>query len=170
MDGITNHVRDPLVKAALRKIPPSCHNLFNAESFTSALEKAGGVRRCFWPVHKRNTASSGIASQAISNKANCCPSQGKKQHPVPSQGTSGSHPKVSSMHTSFCNPLPSQGECNHSYPSQGRNSRHAAASTNKDSFRGRQSQPNQKPQQQYGGNRKRASSSSGYRGNKRRKY
>lgn len=48
-DNILNYVRDPLVKSTLRKILPSSYNLFNAEQFSTALEKAGGVKKAFLP-------------------------------------------------------------------------------------------------------------------------
>lgn len=51
--GIFRHVRDSLMKSTLSKIPPSCHNLFDAEKFTTAIEKAGGVRKCFFPLNKK---------------------------------------------------------------------------------------------------------------------
>ncbi|KOB73467.1 Uncharacterized protein OBRU01_10691 [Operophtera brumata] len=36
----------------LRKIPPSCSNLFDAEKFTSTLAKMGEPRKVFWPHTK----------------------------------------------------------------------------------------------------------------------
>lgn len=48
-------VRDPLHKSMLRKIPPTNHNLFDSDKFTSTLEKAGGVRKVFWPREKDRT-------------------------------------------------------------------------------------------------------------------
>ncbi|KAJ8727632.1 hypothetical protein PYW07_001751 [Mythimna separata] len=49
---LAKEAKDPLMKASLKKIPPTCTNLFNAEKFTAAVEKAGGVRKCFWPLKK----------------------------------------------------------------------------------------------------------------------
>lgn len=169
-DGIINHVRDPLLKASLRKIPPSCHNLFNEESFSSTIEKSGGIRKCFWPLKKKNATVGGAASQAGPSKVNSCPSQGNIQHPLPSQGTSMG-PCVHNRQATCCNAPPSQGASQFSYPTQGHNMRHTiTGGSSNNSFRGRQSRPRQRPQGQYEGNRKRASSSSKYRGNKRRKY
>ncbi|KAF9810914.1 hypothetical protein SFRURICE_005340 [Spodoptera frugiperda] len=54
-DGITNHVRDPLIKATLRKIPPSDRHLFENESFTAALEKMGGVKKAFVATKTTNS-------------------------------------------------------------------------------------------------------------------
>ncbi|KAH9636093.1 hypothetical protein HF086_008393 [Spodoptera exigua] len=51
-DCVTKQAKDPLMKASLKKIPPTCTNLFNAEKFTAAIEKSGGVRKCFWPLQK----------------------------------------------------------------------------------------------------------------------
>ncbi|CAH2089093.1 unnamed protein product [Euphydryas editha] len=72
-DGITNHVRDPLIKTTLRKIPPSDRNLFESESFTAALEKMGGVKKTFLPLAK---PTSGSASQAGPSKTARYPPQG----------------------------------------------------------------------------------------------
>lgn len=47
-EGVLASVKDPFHKNALRKIPPSCSNLFNADQFSSALEKAGGLKKIFW--------------------------------------------------------------------------------------------------------------------------
>lgn len=56
-EGILSSVKDPLHKAALRKVPPSSSNLFEAEKFSSMLDKAGGVRKVFWQKNKdRNSA------------------------------------------------------------------------------------------------------------------
>lgn len=56
-EGILASVKDPFHKIALRKIPPSCSTLFDTEKFSSVLEKAGGVKKVFWPRDKdRNFA------------------------------------------------------------------------------------------------------------------
>lgn len=44
-DGIFNFVRDPLIKLALRKIPPTNRHIFNTELLTLTLHKAGGVKK-----------------------------------------------------------------------------------------------------------------------------
>lgn len=86
-DGVTNAVRDPLVKASLRKIPPSEVSLFNSEQLVIALEKAGGVKKAFWPVSR---SSSTTASTSQVGKWPIRPSQGQyyaiPQPRVPSQG------------------------------------------------------------------------------------
>lgn len=49
-DAVIKHVKDPAVKMSLNKIPPSVTHIFEADAFSAALEKAGGVRRAFWPL------------------------------------------------------------------------------------------------------------------------
>lgn len=57
-EAILASVKDPHYKNALRKVPPTCANLFNAEKFSSALDKAGGVNKIFWPKDKDRTMTS----------------------------------------------------------------------------------------------------------------
>lgn len=85
-DGVIHSVRDPLVKSALRRIPPSNSFIFNSELLTSALEKAGGVKKAFLPSHQ--ISSYKFASQATTNKATRFPSQGIANLIGPSQGAS----------------------------------------------------------------------------------
>lgn len=47
-ENILTSVKDPVYKAAFRKIPPSVSNLFEADKVSSLLEKAGGVHKVFW--------------------------------------------------------------------------------------------------------------------------
>lgn len=117
-DGITNSVRDPLVKAAIRKIPPSNQHVFNAEKFTNTVEKAGGVRKAFWPT---KSSSKNPAPQAGTNKT-------AKNQNLPQRFTPSAMPSQGSRHTGYTSGFqrynaPSQG-ANHygSYnrPSQGR--------------------------------------------------
>lgn len=84
-DGVLKYARDPLLKASLNKIPPSKTHIFTSEAFTNALEKAGGVRKAFWPVKQ---LSSGIASRAKPASTARHPSQGQAFLNVPSRGTS----------------------------------------------------------------------------------
>lgn len=84
-DGIIYHVRDPLVKSQLRKIPPSNKHVFNAESLTIALEKIGGVKKAFLPP--KQTGGHKSASQASKNATSRFPSQGQVNPIVPTQGT-----------------------------------------------------------------------------------
>ncbi|KAL0894809.1 hypothetical protein ABMA27_013334 [Loxostege sticticalis] len=83
-DGITNHIRDPLVKAAVRKIAPSHEHLFNADQLTATLEKAGGVKKAFMPLHRSNASASQAAASV--NRTAPHPSQGSVDRFVPSQG------------------------------------------------------------------------------------
>lgn len=81
-ESITKQARDPLVKASLNKIPPSATHLFNTEQFTSALEKAGGVRKAFWP--KKDTHSKSYANESDRRPSR---GQGNRYGAVPSRGT-----------------------------------------------------------------------------------
>lgn len=48
-ETILSSVKDQHHKLALRKIPPSCNHLFDADKFSSVLDKAGGMNKVFWP-------------------------------------------------------------------------------------------------------------------------
>lgn len=48
-------VRDSFHKTALRKVPPSANHLFEADTFSSILEKAGGTKKVFWDNQKDRT-------------------------------------------------------------------------------------------------------------------
>lgn len=95
-ENITKHVKDPLIKAALNKIPPSESHLFNTVPFTSTLEKAGGVRKVFWPL-KNDVFKSYRLSRG----------QGTKKASVPSRGTYGNY--ESGVPTHAFNNTPSRG-------------------------------------------------------------
>lgn len=84
-DGIINYVRDPLLKSALRKIPPSNQMVFSPELLASTLEKNGGVKKTFLPPNK---TSSGFkpTSQVGFKKTTRYPSQGSASYRAPSQG------------------------------------------------------------------------------------
>lgn len=53
-DAILKNVKDPVAKIALNKIPPSNTHIFEADAFSSVLEKSGGVRKTFWPPKSEN--------------------------------------------------------------------------------------------------------------------
>ncbi|KAH9640360.1 hypothetical protein HF086_001712 [Spodoptera exigua] len=173
-DCVTKQAKDPLMKARLKKIPPTCTNLFNAEKFTAAIEKSGGVRKCFWPLQKGNTSS---ASQADLNKFRG-PSQGSKPYNKSLQGFSRNAQACQHITThSQCvgSDPPSQGGCSHSNPPpQGESNPrgHAAqynsvAPNNRSNFRGR---PNARQNNQSKHVRKRALCPQRNNDNKRRKY
>lgn len=168
-DGITNHVRDPLIKATLRKIPPSDRHLFESEAFTASLEKMGGVKKTFVPLTK---PTSGSASQAGPSKVARHPPQGSAHYHGPSQGTS--HGCCASVPHPHYQCRPSSQDCYHERPQRQNNQsdrRTAPASNNRGSFRSRGGRQNYKPQNQGKGNRKRPGVSSDYNsGNKNRKY
>lgn len=56
-ETILASVKDSFHKAALRKVPPSASNLFEADKFSSILEKAGGTKKVFWDNQKDRTLS-----------------------------------------------------------------------------------------------------------------
>lgn len=174
-DCVTKQAKDPLTKASLKKIPPTCTNLFNAERFTAAVEKSGGVRKCFWPLQKGNTSST---SQVDANKR-CGPSQGQKPYNKSSQAFAHM-PQACQNSTahSQCvgNNPPSQGVCSRGNPPpQGDWNAHShagqynsVAPNNRNSFRGR---PNARQNNQTRYGRRRASSPpQRSNDNKRRKY
>ncbi|KAF9406740.1 hypothetical protein HW555_012981, partial [Spodoptera exigua] len=173
-DCVTKQAKDPLMKASLKKIPPTCTNLFNAEKFTAAIEKSGGVRKCFWPLQKGNTSS---ASQADPNKFRG-PSQGSKPYNKSLQGFSRNAQACQHITThSQCvgSDPPSQGGCSHSNPPPQGDSNprgHAAqynsvAPNNRSNFRGR---PNARQNNQSKHVRKRALSPQRNNDNKRRAH
>ncbi|XP_050563127.1 uncharacterized protein LOC126912861 [Spodoptera frugiperda] len=71
-DAITTQIRHPLVKASLNRIPPTSTHLFSPDLFATALEKAGGVRKAFWPPKSE--------SHTRSNQGNRRPSRGLGVH------------------------------------------------------------------------------------------
>lgn len=174
-DGIINQVKDPLMKTTLKKIPPSCKNLFNAEAFTSAVEKAGGVRKCFWPSQKKKSTNS--ASQARLTGASNVSSQGTSFTTAPPQGAPyyGNAPymSVTASHSHHVRHPPPQGGCNYQCSSQEYqhvNPHSAATSNQRGSFRGHPSRQGARSNDQYPNNRKRGMSSSNSRGGKKRRY
>lgn len=105
-EGILKSVRDPLVRVALNKIPPSNTHIFSPDTLASTLEKSGGVKKTFWPVNQ--TRGSGNASRAKpTNATKRLPSQGHARYNVPSHGHCCDHPSTN-VH------------CQHNQPSQGR--------------------------------------------------
>lgn len=101
-ETITSQIRDPLVKASLNRIPPSSTYLFSPESFTTALEKAGGVRKAFWPPK--------TDSHTRSNQSNRRPSrgQGVRKPIVPSRGAQSHEPGIP-IHSHAYDNSPSRG-------------------------------------------------------------
>ncbi|KAJ2949854.1 hypothetical protein O0L34_g11171 [Tuta absoluta] len=169
-DGITNFVRDPLVKSTIRKVPPSNRCLFSAETLTTALEKAGGVKKAFLSPIKPATAST---SQVGTSKAVRHPPQGSTCTHGPSQGTS--HGCCARTHQSS-NSKPSQGCYTLSRPSQGYGAHNQSADrrtghSTRGSFRSQRGRQNYKPQYQTKGNRKRGGPPTGSNSdNKKRKF
>lgn len=63
-DGILRFVKDKFVRSNLRKIPPTSESLFNKESLSSTVEKAGGVNKIFWPTRSTSQKTNWPAAQA----------------------------------------------------------------------------------------------------------
>lgn len=176
-DGITNAVRDPLVKTSLRKIPPTEINLFNSDLLVTALEKAGGIKKAFWPVSK---SAGGPTSQVGKLPIRAArgqypnfqaPSQGKHNARMPSQGyhTWNAPSQGSNTYNAHC---PSQGHSvehntciGHAYHNH---SQRSGGIMNRGSFRSRGAKQNQRYQNPKRGGFKRRSSPSGH--NDRSKY
>lgn len=166
-DNILKSVRDPILKCKLNKIPPSNTHLFHAETLTSTLDHAGGVRKAFWPI---NQANKGNASRAKPNNPTRLPSQGHASQYVPSRGTQSCCDAAPSTYASNC--------CHHNQASQGfsrNNVQKGHTVVNHDrpsyhpnrgsSFRSRGSRLRHSSQR----GQKRHFSPSDYRGNKRQK-
>lgn len=161
-DGVLKQIRDPLVTASVNKIPPSDTHIFNPEALTLALEKAGGVRKAFWPA---NGPGNGNASRAKPAKTTRLPSQGQVRNNVPSHG----HPNYGYDPTGnmqYLHTQPSQGNY-HTYHyntkaanNTGPEQRPFNSNYRSTNFRSRGS--TQRGQ-------KRRSSPSAYRGNKRQR-
>lgn len=140
-ESITKQVRDPLVKATLNRIPPSQTHIFEADPFTSALEKAGGVRKAFWPL------KTDAILQPRSRQTNSRPSRGHNMRcsTVPSRGTQCMYHESLPTHTSYNNP-PSRGEFHHtkSYRGQTSSVPHEHNNANRGTFHNRGSRPDQR--------------------------
>lgn len=162
-ETITSQVRDPLVKASLNRIPPSSTYIFESEPFTTALEKAGGVRKAFWPPK-----SDGF-SQGKSNQSNSRPSrgQGVRKTVVPSRGTQCTYNEPGlPTHMHACNNPPSRGGYCHNNHFQYRgppsNTQYENYNNGRGSFHNRGSRPDR------GNNRGRSNAPRGSRGNQKR--
>lgn len=84
-DAILRSVKDKFVKSTLRKIPPTCENLFKADVFSSALEKHGGINKTFWPVKPCTSVKPPPVAQTNSfQKSNKLPAQGMPNFMAPS--------------------------------------------------------------------------------------
>lgn len=164
-NSVVKHVKDPLVKSMLQKIPPTSTHLFKAEQFTFAMEKTGGVKKCFWPANKAKGSS---ASQADRSRSRV-PSQGTRFNKQPSQGCQG---QTNPIHGHCSNLPPPQGGYKACCSSETRHnfSRTAPNNMNSNSFRGRPSRPNTKPQAQPKGRKRNSSPSNYHKDNKRRKF
>lgn len=171
-DGITNMVRDPLTKSALKKVPPSNRYLFSPEAFTSAIEKAGGIKKSFLPLKSIN----GPAPQAGTSMTTRHPSQGSAYFHGPSQGPHTRYCTYASNHTTHQNFQPSQGTYNnHNRPTQGYGQNSSDRRTvlkhhSRGTFRGRGGQQGGKPSDQIKSNRKRHGVATDHGISKKRRY
>lgn len=120
-DAILKSVKDKFMRSNLRKIPPSSSFLFNKEAFSSAIEKAGGAGKVFWPL--RNAQKSSWAAAQAGSSSIKVPAQG-----FHFQGPKGPYGRLPQSQ-SVCNALPYQpyyahpgmpSMSNH-YPTQGFN-------------------------------------------------
>ncbi|CAH0729763.1 unnamed protein product, partial [Brenthis ino] len=62
-DNILRSVKDSFLKSSLRKIPPTSENLFNKESFSTAIEKSGGMSKVFWPLRAPTQNKAALQAQ-----------------------------------------------------------------------------------------------------------
>lgn len=162
-DSILKHVRDPLIKSSLNKIPPTNTHIFNSVSFATVLEKAGGVRKAFWPLNKSGVGNASRAKPH--NNTNRGPSQGYATQLTPSRGVTGQFLEPNRGQVQWPYYQPSQGGYPSQDPSQGYNNNYNPRdynSNNRGSFRSRGSRPRQVSQR----GRKRSYSLSGHK-NKR---
>lgn len=126
-DSILKHVKDSATRSSLRKVPPSVTHLFSAEKFSAVLERAGGIRKCFWPAQKINVTA---ASQAASRKSHG-PAQGPRRNIKPAQGFSWgnrSYPQPSCSHVA---PPPQGG-----FRAASHRAQFNSAALNNDNFQG----------------------------------
>ena len=114
-DGILRSVKDNFLKSSLRKIPPTCENLFNKESFSSAIEKAGGVSKTFWPVRAPSTQTKAAAQAQPQQQAQVMPSHASN-YTIRMPGTVN----YNYPHFDYVNRPPFQGAWNTFTNSQGR--------------------------------------------------
>lgn len=129
-ETILSSVKDPLHKAALRKIPPSSSNLFEADKLSAMLDKAGGVRKVFWSKNKdRNPATQNDpgASTHI---------QGRKNAP----GKFTQYKKDSSNQSRYVNTFRGKGKITKDNGNKAKGARPYSPSSRRD----RRDQPNKK--------------------------
>lgn len=162
---ITSKVRDPLVKSALNRIPPSNNFLFDSEPFTKVLEKAGGVRKAFWPP-KTEAYSQGKPNLSNSRLSR---GHGARHSVVPSRGTQCCFQEstfpTQHMHRHACSNPPSRGGYQNNYPPRGQSSR---SRYEQHSVGGRGSYHNQGSRPERGNNRGRSNAPRGSRGVQKR--
>lgn len=103
-DSILRSVKDKFIRANLRKIPPTIDSIFNKESFSNTLEKAGGVGKIFWPNRSASQKPNWTATQAGPSNAKP-PAQGYRE-PVHKYGRSSSNQPTQGFHTNFFQPQP----------------------------------------------------------------
>ncbi|KOB77502.1 Uncharacterized protein OBRU01_00690 [Operophtera brumata] len=111
-DSVLRSIKDSYVKASLRKIPPSCENLFQKDVLSSAIEKAGGTAKVLWPPRastQNKTAAQARQQQQVqalpsyaNNYSNRIPSQGILNYPHFAYGANRLSPQGSMNNHNFC--------------------------------------------------------------------
>lgn len=100
-DNLLRSVKDSYLKASLRKIPPTCENLFEKDELSAAIEKAGGSNKIFWPPRAPTHNKSAAQAQTY-QQTQAVPSYAPNYvHRVPSH--------FPYSHTGFMNRPPVQG-------------------------------------------------------------
>ncbi|KOB63207.1 Uncharacterized protein OBRU01_24921 [Operophtera brumata] len=80
-DAVLKSVKNTFLKDSLRKIPPTCENLFQKQDFSTLLEKNGGVNKTFWPSRNERDSRSKKKPNAFENS-----NQSSSKQAMPAQG------------------------------------------------------------------------------------
>lgn len=73
-ENILRSVKDTFLKTALNKIPPTQDSLFQKETFTAAIEKAGGITKVFWPSQRSSYKKAAAQAQPLRQQTQALPS------------------------------------------------------------------------------------------------
>ncbi|KAL0841536.1 hypothetical protein ABMA28_015206 [Loxostege sticticalis] len=164
-ESILASVKDPLIKSSLRKIAPSCKDLFDSDPFTAALEKVGGVRKAFWSkTHKP-------AAQA-KPESNRFPAQGQSTSQsgsyYPHNKSKGSQPNFSrNRQSTYRSQYQSSAQEQGTHSSSSKPTNHYARQYNNQSRDGKK---NFNPNSKQGARKRQASPSFPERKGKQQRY